>query len=79
MQKRDDIDLAAEAHTNLCLFAAISDIIEGNNFHGARAQSAVEKITEICSRQKTVAFREFEAASARIRARIAALETEEKK
>jgi hypothetical protein len=40
----DGIEKAAQAHSDLCVFASIIAILESGNVYGSKSQAAAEKI-----------------------------------
>lgn len=51
-RKGDHIRAAAEAHTNLNVFASIVSILEGGHLYGATSDRTAQRIIEICQAEE---------------------------
>jgi hypothetical protein len=67
-RSRDYARLAAEAHTNLNVFHALANMVEGGTLYGARPQSAAAKIVRLCRYAAAKELAAFDHAMERIHA-----------
>lgn len=62
---RRKIEIAAHAHTNLNIFAAIASILEGGTIYGSRtAQSTAQKIIRLCNEEGMRQLRTYDKTAA---------------
>jgi hypothetical protein len=61
-RKGDHIKEAAEAHTNLNVFASIVSILEGGHLYGAASDRAAQRIVEICKAEQDKCLGRFDRA-----------------
>jgi hypothetical protein len=54
---------AAEAHTNLNVFASIVSILEGGHLYGCYSDRAAQRIIEICKAEQSKCLARYDAAS----------------
>lgn len=63
-RKGDHIKEAAEAHTNLNVFASIVSILEGGHLYGATSDRTAQRIIEICKAEQAKCLARFDRARA---------------
>jgi chorismate mutase len=49
---KDHVKEAAEAHTNLNVFASVVSILEGGHLYGATNDRAAQRIIELCKAEQ---------------------------
>jgi len=59
---RDHIKAAAEAHTNLNVFATVVSILEGGHLYGATSDRAAQRIIELCKAEQSKCLARFDRA-----------------
>jgi hypothetical protein len=57
---------AAQAHTNLTMFHAVMQLMEGGVLYGASPQGSAAKIIRICKDEAAKQLRLFDAAMAKV-------------
>lgn len=63
-RKGDHIKEAAEAHTNLNVFASIVSILEGGHLYGCHSDRTANRIIEICKAEQSRCLARYDAAVA---------------
>lgn len=63
-RKVDYIKMAAEAHTNLNVFASVVSILEGGHLYGAYSDRAAQRIIKICKSEQDKCLARFDKARA---------------
>lgn len=66
-RKKDPVQVAVEAHTNLNIFGAIIAILEGGSIYGGTAQAAADAIIQRCQREQQRQLAEYDRALAALK------------
>lgn len=61
-RKGDYVKEAAEAHTNLNVFASVVSILEGGHLYGATSDRAAQRIIELCKAEQSKCLAQFDRA-----------------
>lgn len=63
-RKYQHVKEAAEAHTNLNVFASVVSILEGGHLYGAASDRAAQRIIEICKAEQSKCLARYDRALA---------------
>lgn len=64
--KRDYIKEAAQAYSDLCIFASLAAILEGGCITSAKSHKTAQRIIDICCKEQQKRLRDYDAAKAKI-------------
>jgi hypothetical protein len=65
-KKSDHLKEAAEAHTNLNVFASIVSILEGGHLYGCHSDGTAQRIIEICKAEQSKCLARYDRARAAV-------------
>ncbi|MGO8401361.1 hypothetical protein ACC783_23815 [Rhizobium ruizarguesonis] len=59
--KKDPVQAAAEAHTDLNTFGSIISLLEGGHLYCTRSQKPAQRIIDLCKAQQARLLRDYDA------------------